>query len=83
MYYSHSYETNFYLQNEVNRNAISVALVDANVGGVTKAVRQVPYLNLFCDPYGVSVQFPYNAELHPCVSHTGRYLSDLGAWRAI
>ncbi len=36
VYYSHSYETNFYLQNEVNGNAISAARWMEHVGGVTK-----------------------------------------------
>jgi iron complex outermembrane receptor protein len=47
VYYSHSYETNFYLQNEVSPNAINVAL-GTPTGGVTKPA-SVPYLNLFCD----------------------------------
>ncbi len=65
-YYSHSYETNFYLHHEVNPNAINVALGNT-VGGVTKPAS--PSLSesvLRSDR--VSVQFARNARLYPCAS---------------
>jgi iron complex outermembrane receptor protein len=56
VYYSHSYETNFYLQNEVSPNAINVAL-GTPTGGVTKPA-SVPYLNLFCDQQAFQCNSP-------------------------
>jgi iron complex outermembrane receptor protein len=56
LYYSHSYETNFYLQNEVSPNAINVAL-GTPTGGVTKPA-SVPYLNLFCDQQAFQCNSP-------------------------
>ena len=56
IYYSHSYETNFYLQNEVSPNAINVAL-GTPTGGVTKPA-SVPYLNLFCDQQAFQCNSP-------------------------
>jgi iron complex outermembrane recepter protein len=48
IYYSHSFEQNYYELNEVNPNALSIAL-GSTVQGVTKPTG-LPYLNLFCDP---------------------------------
>lgn len=48
LYYSHSFETNSVIENEVSPNSINVALGSV-VGGVSKPAA-LPYLNLFCDP---------------------------------
>jgi iron complex outermembrane recepter protein len=56
IYYSHSYETNEYIQNSVSPNAINVAL-GSTVGGISKPA-SVPYLNLFCDPTAFQCNSP-------------------------
>jgi iron complex outermembrane receptor protein len=71
VYYAHSYETNFYLQNEVSPNAINVAL-GTPTGGVTKPA-STPYLNLFCDV----TQFQCNSPTTLNYIHALRTLGDI------
>jgi iron complex outermembrane receptor protein len=71
VYYSHSYETNFYLQNEVSPNAINVAL-GTPTGGVTKPA-SVPYLNLFCDQQAFQCNSPATINY----LHSYRTLGDI------
>jgi len=71
VYYAHSYETNFYLQNEVSPNSISAALGWTN-SGVTKPA-SVPYLNLFCD----QTAFQCNSPATINYIHAYRTLGDI------
>ncbi len=75
LYYSHSYETNFYLQNEVNQNALSAALgwtVNVNGQNYSKPA-SLPFLNLFCDPSA----FQCNAQATRDYFHAYRTLGDI------
>ena len=71
VYYSHSFEKNFYELNEVNPNSISAAL-GWNVGGVTKPA-SLPYLNLFCD----QLAFRCNSKATIDYIHAFRDLGDI------
>jgi iron complex outermembrane receptor protein len=75
VYYAHSYETNFYTLNEVNPNAISVALgTTVNISGVnyTKPA-SIPYLNLFCDQQSFQCNSPATLDY----IHSLRTLGDI------